>query len=342
MFVGGAAPVQVSLSRTQEAAVAGRAWTARLAVRPASYTGAVHVTATGALRIAATATGAHGAYRARFVFPSAGRWMLTARAGGSTSLLGSVQVRAPAKVPLAFAWPTGIDVEPDGSLLVVENGSARVLRVDPATGNVRVLSAGIPKAYAVARTPSGVVYVTGNGSLWRLDARGTPQRVLDAGADAGPLAAGADGDVFFATATSVYRLSAGAGTAAAIASQLSDPHGLAVAADGTVLVSDTGTGRVLRIDPGTHAISTFALIGEPRGIDIAPDGTVAVVDARTHGVVHLSATGRALGVLSTAFGDPYALAVAPDGALYVVDTAESGHVLRIATDGTVTTLSRRD
>ena len=34
--------------------------------------------------------------------------------------------------PLTFAWPTSVEVEPGGSLLVVENGLKRLVRVDPS------------------------------------------------------------------------------------------------------------------------------------------------------------------------------------------------------------------
>ena len=81
-------PVRVALAGKLAPAVTGRAWTVKLGVRPASFRGAVHVIATGAKRIDVRATGGRGSYRARFVFPSAGRWTLTARAGGTTSRLG--------------------------------------------------------------------------------------------------------------------------------------------------------------------------------------------------------------------------------------------------------------
>jgi hypothetical protein len=74
-----AAPtLRVTIAGKPAAPVAGRAWTIRLAVRPASYRGAVQVFATGPKRLAARGRGGHGAYRATLVFPSAGRWTLTA------------------------------------------------------------------------------------------------------------------------------------------------------------------------------------------------------------------------------------------------------------------------
>jgi sugar lactone lactonase YvrE len=333
-----AAPVHVSLVGTP-AAVVGHAWTAKLAVRPASFRGVVRVTATGPGRLDARATGGRGSYRVRLVFPADGRWTLTARAGGTTSRLGAVQVR-PAATPLTFTWPTSVEAEPDGKLLVVENGAARVLRVDPENGSVTTLTSAIPKPYAVARAPDGHIWVSGGDVLWRLDPSG-PVAVFDAKEDAGPLTVGADGDLFLATKTRVYRLPGGAGTPVVVASQLFGPHGLAVAADGALLVSDTANGRVLRVDPATGATTILSTPGEPRGLDVAADGTILVAEAQSHSIVRLAATGGRLDVVSAAFADPYDVDVAADGTVYVVDTAATGVIRRVARDGAVTTVSRR-
>jgi DNA-binding beta-propeller fold protein YncE len=246
---------------------------------------------------------ASGQYRARVVFPTAGRWRFGARAGGIRVALGSVRVRRRA-VLLTFAWPTSIDVESNRSLLLVENGNGRLLGVDPVTGETSVVTS-IDRAYAVAHAPSGAVYLSAGKSLLRLD----------------------DG-------------AGGTGSPAVVASQLSGPHGLAVTTDGGLLVCDTGAGRVLRIDLETGVAETWAALGEPRGIDIAADGTVYVVDASTNRVLHLMIDGRRLGSVKRVFSDPYDVEAA-DGSLYVIDTAAAGSVYRIASNGTSRVISRR-
>ncbi|MDX6477505.1 MAG: hypothetical protein QOG29_92 [Gaiellaceae bacterium] len=336
-----ASRVHLALARGLPQPVAGRGWTARLTVRPASFAGTVRVTAAGTTRLSVRATGGRGAYRARLVFPTAGHWTLTGRAGGTTSRLGAVVVRVRPRTPLTFIWPTSIDTEPGGSLLVVENGLERVLRVDTATGRVTTLASGISKAYAVARAPSGSVYVSGAHDLFRIDGTAPPVRVAEADSDLGPIAVSPAGDVYFATATQIFVVRGGSSPPAPVSTaQLAAPHGLAVTRDGTLLVSDTGHGRVLLIDPATGGATTFAAIDEPRGVDVAADGSVYVVDARAKRVLHLSASGERLGFAGPAFTDPYDVAVAPDGAQYVVDTAVAGRVLRVAADGTATPLSR--
>ena len=278
----------------------------------------------------------HAAYRARLVFPGPGRWMLTAQAGRARAKLGSILVR-PAP-PVTFDEPTGIDVQPDGSLLVVEFGLRRLVRVDPATGRVRQVAT-FGKPWGVARAASGSVFVSDAGSLMRIDPSGPPTVVatVDPGVEIGPIAVTPAGDVFYSTARAIYRLAEGAaGTPEPIAAgtTLDSPHGMAVAPDGTLLVSDTNDGRILRIDPAGGAVTTFATIAHPRGIDVAGDGTVYVAAADERSVVRFSPSGQRLGVVGPQFNDPYALALAPDGTLYAVEPGPAGFIRRIAPDGT--------
>ncbi len=337
----GAGGVHVSLSGARPVVTVGRAWTAKLTVRPVSFGGPVHVIATGTKRIDVRASGGHGSYQARLVLPAAGRWTLTARAGTSTSSLGAIQVRN-AATPLTFVWPTSVEVEPSGSLLLVENGLRRLVRVAPATARVTELAA-LTKPYAVRRSPSGDIFVTDGPNLLRVDGTSAPMQVAKAATDIGPIAISPSGDVYFATDAAIFRLAGGRGTPARIAikEQLSGPHGLAVAADGSLLVSDTGNHRILRVDPASGAMASFAKISVPRGIDVGADGTVYVVDGGTSRVVHLGASGRRLGVVGPVFDDPYDLRVAPGGALYVVESLASGDVRRVAANGTTTVVARR-
>jgi serine/threonine-protein kinase len=235
-----------------------------------------------------------------------------------------------------------VEVEPGGSLLLVENGLRRLVRIAPARGRVTEVAA-LTKPYAVRRAPSGGIYVTDGANLLRIDGTTGPVRVATAATDIGPIVIAPNGDVYFATDIAIFRLSGGKGAPARIAAktQLSGPHGLAVAADGAVLVSDTGNHRILRVDPASGAVTSFAELPVPRGIAVAADGTVDVVDGATSRVVHLSSTGTRLGVVGPVFDDPYDLRAAPGGVLYVVESLASGDVRRVAPDGTATVVSRR-
>ena len=354
-----AEPVRVALTGKRAAPVAGRAWRVRLAVRPLSYAGTVRVSAVGPGRVRVRATGRRGSYRARLVFPKAGQWRISAQAGGANSRLGSVRVRRPSARPVVFVQPTSIDLEPAGSLLLVENNPGRVLRVNPATGRISVLVPSIARPYAVVRAPSGSVYVSVGNQLQRLNGSGPPTTVAEvpAGVEIGPIAAGPNGDVYFSSATQIFRLPGGSGPVIRIAgtgeaggggdggpalnAQLSSPHGLAVAADGSLLVSDRDNNRIRRIDPVTGVISAFAQVGQPYGLDVGSDGTVYVVEGTVNRVMHLSPSGARLGFLGPAFPIAYDVEAAPGGVAYLLQAGPTGFIRRIAPNGTVTTVSRR-
>jgi DNA-binding beta-propeller fold protein YncE len=306
----------------------------KLAVRPRSFHGSVQVVASGPRRLTARAHGGHGTYRARLVFPRSGVWKLTARAGASPSRLGSIHVRA---ARLVFDEPTGIAAGPDGSLLVVESGLLRLLRVSPGGRVNRIVT--FTKPWGVARTPSGTIFASDLGWLKRIDPGHTPTIVAtaDPGIEIGPIAVLPNGDVVYSTVSGLYRVAGGvAGAPQRLAPQisLSGPHGIAATANGTLLVSDTGNNLVWRIDPASGLVTPFAAIAHPRGIGVAPDGTVYVAAADERRVVRFSASGERLGAVGPRFGDPYALTLAPDGTVYAIDAGARGFIRRIAPDGT--------
>jgi sugar lactone lactonase YvrE len=245
---------------------------------------------------------------------------------------------ASAAAPVTFVWPTSIAVEPDGSLLVVENGLHRLVRVDPSSGRTTVVASGMAKPYAVARARSGAIYVTDAGALERIDGTRAPRVVARVTEDIGPIALAPDGDVYFTTSTELFRLTRAGGKPVRVATGLAGPHGIAVAPDGAVLVADTDAHRVLRVDPRTGAASTLMKVANPRGIAVAADGTIDVVAADAHRVARFSAAGKRLGRVGSRFGDPYALAVTP-AAIYVIDTSATGTIVRVGRDGAVRTLA---
>jgi len=239
--------------------------------------------------------------------------------------------------PVTFAWPTSVETEPDGSLLVVENGLKRLVRVDPAGHVTQVASLGKP--YAVARSATGAIFVTDAGALKRIDGAGAPRTVATLPEEVGPIALAANGDVYLATASRIYRLPRGATRPVVLAGAgFSGPHGIAVARNGVVLVSDTGNNRIVRVDAKTGAAATLARASNPRGLDVAADGTIYVVEAGPKRVARFSPGGKRLGFLGPPFGDPYDLDVAPAG-VYVVDTSASGTIVRIARSGAATAVS---
>jgi hypothetical protein len=73
--------------------------------------------------------------------------------------VGHAWVRVLAPAPLVFEVPTGLDVQPDGALLVVEFDRRRLLRVVPSSGRVTQIAT-FGKPWGVARGPTGSTYVS--------------------------------------------------------------------------------------------------------------------------------------------------------------------------------------
>jgi sugar lactone lactonase YvrE len=226
----------------------------------------------------------------------------------------------------ALVYPTSVAVEASGTLLVVENGLHRLVRIDGA-GRVHQLAV-LTKPYAAVETAGGRIFVTDGPSLVRIDRGKRPVKIAKVESDIGPLALSRNGDLVFTTATRLYRLRPGARTAVRITTggKLGGPHGVATTADGSILVSDTDHGRILRIHAG-HA-STYARVANPRGLAIGADGTVYVVAADAKRILRLRVDGRRAFV-GPRFGDPYAVAVA-SGGLEVVDTGPAGTIRRVS------------
>ncbi len=250
-------------------------------------------------------------------------------------LVLAVPAGATARSPLPLEEPTGIAAAADGQLLVVESGRHRLVRIDPSTGRERQIAT-FGQPWGVAAF-GGAAYVGDGPAVVRVDPSGAKSTLATvAGEQVGAIAIAANGDVFFTTGAALYRLPGGVagrpqrldvGTALAV------PHGLAVRPDGTLLVSDTNHNRLLVVDPGNGAVTTFAQLGHPRGVAVAADGTVTVVAADAHRVVRIDGRGRQLGPAGPRFDDPYALAQARDGTVYALEAGPVGFIRRIVPDG---------
>jgi RHS repeat-associated protein len=230
-------------------------------------------------------------------------------------------------------------------------------------------------------SPQGLILYTGDGH--RRSAR-TLSRVIDTVsslldvASTPPEITDADGNVYTWDEEDhiVARLSRATGAETIIAgtegvagfsgdggpatdARLDTPFRVAVLPDGTVYVSDSGNGRIRRIDPDTGIITTVAgggtpagglgdglpateaRLATPAGIALAPDGTLYIADFEGARVRRVSTDGNIYTFAGTGTrgysGDggpallaqlnaPSDVAVAPDGSVYIADVA--GNLIR--------------
>src|SRR3954471_7775704 len=155
-------------------AVVGKPWllTLRAPAAPTIVAGSLHT----------KAVGAHGIYRARLTFPTAGTWQVSEVLRGRTPRLGTVTVDVP-RDPL-LVNPFTNAVEPSGSLLVGQLDGGPLLRI---AGGRRATKAGEVHAVHVA---DGYV-ATFDGAIARTD--GT---IIARGLDADAVAEDSAGNLY--------------------------------------------------------------------------------------------------------------------------------------------------
>ena len=165
-----------------------------------------------------------------------------------------------------------------------------------------------------------------------------------------------------------YAWSIGDGLLATLA-QLKAPAGLALDPAGNLLIADSGTARIRRVD-GRGAIATVAGSGQtgfggdghaattaqltsPGGVAVDAAGNFYIADTKNHRVRKvlpsgfiLTVAGNGLAALGaentyaplTPLNEPRSVAVDPTGALYIADTANH-RVARISSAGTLATVA---
>ena len=191
-----------------------------------------------------------------------------------------------------------VDLKP-GDILVTDIGSRAIIRVDPATGEQKVVSSGgsltFPTGIAVEASGQ-IVVVDGVQGVLRVDPTTGAQTVLSSGG-------------FF-----VF------------------PFGIAIEANGNILVADEdafgGPGAIIRVDPVTGEqaqppVSSGGFFAAPSGIAIEANGNVVVADQVSAvspfngdgGIIRVNpATGAQTPVSSGGrFGCPFAIAVEASG-----------------------------
>jgi sugar lactone lactonase YvrE len=159
--------------------------------------------------------------------------------------------------------------------------------------------------------------------------------------DASPFVVAPGGDVYYANATEVGRVRTGSTRTEAFQVDVSVPHGLALDGD-TLYVSDSGNGRILRVDLRTGRSAVHASgLRSALGIELEPGGSLLAAEHDTGRLLRIDAAGR-VSVVASRLVKPYALDRAPDGSVFVVESGDdrraTGAIARVAADGTLTRL----
>ena len=280
-------------------------------------------------------------------------------AGPGVAALPGINAPPPTGQPLAY--PTGIALAPNGSLLIADRSNHRIVRLDPdgtrtvlaGTGTAGSGGDGGPASQAELRYPTDVALGPGN-TLYVADT--SNHRIRRIGSDgvihpvAGVGGAGHTGD-------------GGPGVAA----RVWFPQGIAVDRNGTLYIADTHNQRLRRVTPdgsistiagtglrysgGDGGPATEAALNFPAGITVAADGTIYFADWDNNSIRRITPDGIITTIAGTGTagfaGDggpahqaelrlPYGVTIGSDGAILVADSW-NGRIRRIAPDTTIST-----
>ena len=182
--------------------------------------------------------------------------------------------------------PTELELGPDGSLYILDDGSHRVRKVD-SRGIVTTVAGIGGRGMAVG--PDGSVY-TSDTYAHRVH-RVSPSGMMTVAAGDGWTAKAEHRNWFAAVAYRPRGRFRGDGGPAVKAS-LNWPEGLAVAPDGSLFIADTGNGRIRMVNPagmittvsgsgkdiylGDGGPATKAALGHPEHVAVGPDGSLHI------------------------------------------------------------------
>ena len=245
--------------------------------------------------------------------------------------------------------PYAVAVDGSGSLFIADTGNNRIRRVDAGTGVITTVAGngtggysgdGGPAASATLSEPCGIALDSG-GNILIADTGNNRVRRVDASSQIIRTVAG----------NGILGISGDGGPA--VASNLARPYGVALDSNGDLLIADTGSNRVRRVDAATGIIQTVvgngypgysgdggpatsAQLMAPTGIVVDGAGNCYVADFFNHRVRRASA---ATGIISTMVGvgtqglsgdngpagaaqlmGPYGSAVDSDGNIFIADT----------------------
>jgi len=228
-------------------------------------------------------------------------------------ILGSIhEITAPGQVkPVVnggYEWPLGLDVGPDGTLLVGDGGFSHLLT--PGQPNQVIGNYFVPNYPGWVRDIAAVgedewVVTTADGVVARWRPKAQESEVLSTGHGVPTgIALGKGGAVVFAVADTGSVRSISGGAESELASGLDGPQGVAVDGDGTVYVAENGKGRVVKL-VGSRAETVVDDLADPQGLTVTK-GKLYALDVKGRQLVEsdLSGGGRRVVASGLPVGSP--------------------------------------
>lgn len=228
-----------------------------------------------------------------------------------------------------------------GDILVTDNSTRQLVRVDAVTGDHTVISSGglFVELWDVAVEADGQLLVGDLQvkAIFRVDPASGSQAVVSSGghflrpqaialeADGSILIAD-NGDIFPSRSDTIFRIDPVTGSQTVVATGgFLNLQAIEVEADGNILVVDGQGDRLWRVDPSTGnktIVSAGGLFIQPfRGLAVETDGSILVTDIQANALFRVDpVTGTQVQVTTLSGGS--GLAVEADGNIILADHRE--------------------
>jgi len=215
-----------------------------------------------------------------------------------------------------FQEPRGIAFENDGTVNVIDTVHHRMVRMNPATGQIVSICGKRGSNVGQYNWPRGQAVDPATGQIWVANTKQYNIHIIN------PATCGGAGN------------GAKFGTFGAQAGQFNWPHDVAIrGSDRIAFIADTNNHRIVAYNVATRAyISAFGTMGSgtgqfkfPTAVDINPaNGRLLVADSQNNRIVELSDNGgsgmQVTRTFTGGFNRPMGVAADAAGNIYVADT----------------------
>jgi streptogramin lyase len=227
---------------------------------------------------------------------------------------------------LNFGLPSGVVVQPDGKILVLDTGNGAVKRMNQDGTNVITLSNGylLPVVGLALQTDGKILFSdTNGGNLTRINADGSNPLVLINGlAGIRGIAIQPDGKILVANPnfTTIKRYNTNGTFDVDLGSGFTSPRGVAIQQDGKIVVADFGANAIKRMNAdGSNVVTLGSGFNQPTGVAIQMDGKILIGDTNNGLIKRMNADGTNIVTIASGFINPRSLTTFPNGDILATD-----------------------
>ncbi len=218
-----------------------------------------------------------------------------------------------------FNTPSGLAIQSDGKILVVESATNTIKRMDVDGSNIEILATGFSGLNDIVVQSDGKILVS-DYNIKRIDADGSNIETLVGSGllISNSIAVQSDGKILVAdiNTNTIKRMDADGSNIVTLGTGFNEPSSLAVQSDGKILVLEN-LGVIKRMDADGLNIETI-ISGGFTDITIH-DGKILVSDSGDNVIKRMDLDGSNIEILGSNFFIPSSVIVQPNGEILLTD-----------------------